>query len=86
MTVYGELKRREELIEAIKTVASMDVNDITNVMFTLMKENEELKQQLNRLKEDKEENEATYEKIINDLKQDVKNANKGLRRKAGGNE
>lgn len=64
MTVAGYQKRKEELIQAVKTVASMDLNDISLVVCELIRENKDLTEQVKRLKEDMAENEATFLEII----------------------
>ena len=66
MTVYGDLKRREEMLNAVKVIAAMSLEDMITVASDLALENKELRKEYFRLKEDKEENEAMYEKMIKD--------------------
>lgn len=68
MVTYKRQTREEELINALETVASMTTSDIVNVVFKYMNVTKQLKEENRRLKEDMAENEATYEKIIKDLK------------------
>ena len=126
MSVDKETQRREELIYALKTVLTMNINDAATVLAGLVRENVEFekenkklkeeneklrsefghglyiqnellkeenkelneenkkfKREFMRLKEDKEENESTYERILEEYKNQIKAANKGLRRKVG---
>ena len=68
MNTNNYLKRREELLNAVKVIASMSLQDMVNVAADLAKENVKLKQEFLRLKEDKEENDAMYEKTIENYK------------------
>ena len=102
MAVQLDTKRKEvaNLIDALRTVMGMSTEDIVMVVGTLISENDELKNTLNRTLEDKTENETNYENLLkvremtinslkeenNKIKEELKNANKGLRRKAGGTE
>ena len=65
MVVYKNQTREDELIKALETIASMTTSDVVNVVFKLMNENKHLKEEINKLKEDKAENEATYKEMMN---------------------
>lgn len=65
----------EDVIEALEFIMNMSRNNAVLIISKLFRdnkkiseENEELKIELMRVEEDKAENEATYEKIINDYK------------------
>ena len=72
MTIQEELKRKEELVKAIKTVSTMTQADIAMVVSELVLENQKLKIELQRVKEDKAENEAMYERIIEKYRETMK--------------
>lgn len=64
MAVDEYSKRKEKLIQALRTVASMNLNDITCVVCELLRENDELVQQISSLKKEMTEQEATAMEII----------------------
>ena len=64
MTVDEYQKRKETLILALRTVATMDLNDISFVVCELIRENKDLTEQVKRLKEGMAENEANFMDII----------------------
>ena len=72
MTIQEESKRKEELVKAIKTVSTMTPADIAMVVSELVLENQKLKIELQRVKEDKAENEAMYERIIEKYRETMK--------------
>lgn len=67
MAVHNTLKRREEMLNAIKTIATMSLQDMVTVAGDLALENKKLREDYLRLQEDKAENEAMYEKKIKDM-------------------
>ena len=71
MTVEEVLERKEKMIQAVKTLISMDINDITVVMIEILRENQALKAKVDAYEAEKELNkleQETYEQLISKLK------------------
>lgn len=66
-------KRMEEMVNAIKTISTMSLQDMVDVTTHLALENKKLREEFFRLKEDKVENEAMYEKAIKKYEKAIKN-------------
>ena len=71
MTIQEELKRKAELVKALKTVSTMTPADIAMAVSELIMENQKLKTELQRVKEDKAENEAMYERVIKQQRETI---------------
>lgn len=66
-------KRMEEMVNAIKTISTMSLQDMVEVTSYLALENKKLREEFFRLKEDKAENEAMYEKAIKKYVETINN-------------
>lgn len=70
--VDKDLKKMEEMVHAVKTIANMSLQDMVNVTIYLALENKKLKQDFFRLSEDKAENEVMYETAIKEYQEKLK--------------
>ena len=71
--------RNQELIQSIKMVASMNVSDVVSVILELIRENDNVKSELIKIKEDKAENESTYERIIKSYQEKIETLNQKIK-------
>ena len=79
MSVDKEIMRNQELIQSIKMVASMNVSDVVSVILELIRENDNVKSELIKIKEDKAENESTYERIIKSYQEKIETLNQKIK-------
>ena len=79
MSVDNETMRNQELIQSIKMVASMNVSDVVSVILELIRENDNVKSELIKIKEDKAENESTYERVIRSYQEKIETLNQKIK-------
>lgn len=79
MSVDNETMRNQELIKSIKMVASMNVSDVVSVILELIRENDNVKSELIKIKEDKAENESTYERVIRSYQEKIETLNQKIK-------